>query len=142
MKKLFASNDPTKFALVDDDVFETIQKMCLKFYINNKGYFLTTAKVKLPGTMKKKQLLLHHFVWFLKTNELPSSTVDHIDINQLNNMFSNLRLATMQEQQRHRGKFKSNTSGFIGSGQSRSCICLAIRSIFLSFFIILKRNRA
>lgn len=117
MKKLYASNDKTKFALVDDDVFETIQEMGLKFSIDkreNKGYFRSTTKIKLSDMTEKKRLQLHVFVWILKTGEEPKLTIDHIDRNSSNNQFSNLRLATRQEQSQHRGKQKNNSSGYIG----------------------------
>ena len=113
-KKIFPTNDKTKYATVDDDIYETIQEMNLKFYINNKGYFMSTKWIQLPGMIKKKYLLLHRFVFILKTGEEPRSTIDHIDIDKSNNMFENLRLATRQQQQQHRGKQKSNTSGYIG----------------------------
>lgn len=115
MKKLQATNDKNAYALVDDDVFETIQEMGLKFYVNNNGYFQSTSHmIKLPGMTEKKQLQLHVFVWILNTGEKPSSEVDHVDIDKSNNMFSNLRLATRQEQQQHQGRQKNNKSGFIG----------------------------
>ena len=114
MKKLQASNDKTKYALVDDDVFETIKEMNLKFSIQPNGYFRSTAEVKFPGMMKKKRLYLHRFVFTLKTGTEPSSEVDHADIDKLNNQFSNLRLATRKEQQHNQRKRKDNTSGYIG----------------------------
>ena len=117
-KKIFASNDKTKYAIIDDDIFETIQEMGLKFRIQNKGncigHFYSTTEIKLPCMTKKKRLLLHRFVWILKMGEEPSSTIDHIDIDPSNNRFENLRLATRKEQNRHRGKLKNNKSGFIG----------------------------
>ena len=114
MKKLQSSNDKTKYSIVDDDVFETIQEMGLKFCVRPKGYFYSTKWIQLPGMEKKKCLLLHRFVFTLKTGTEPMSTVDHIDRNPANNMFSNLRLATIKQQNRHRGKKKNNTSGYIG----------------------------
>ena len=117
MKKLQSSNDETKFSLVDDDVFETIQEMGLKFSIDkreNNGYFRSTTEIKLTGMTEKKRLQLHHFVLILKTSEEPAISVDHIDRNPLNNQFENLRLATVKQQNQHKGKRKDNTSGLIG----------------------------
>lgn len=113
-KKIFANNNPDAYAIVDDDVAETIQQMGLKFYINNKVYFRSTTEIKLPGMVKKKRLFLHGFVWILKAGEEPSSEVDHIDRNSSNNQFENLRLATRKEQQHNQSKRKDNKSGYIG----------------------------
>ena len=114
MKKLFANNNKAKYALVDDDIFETIQEMGLKFSIKNDGYWYSTTEIQLPGMMKKKCLLLHRFVFTLKTGEEPTSEIDHIDRNPGNNQFLNLRLATSQQQKQNHGKLKNNTSGYIG----------------------------
>lgn len=115
-KKIFASNDKTKFAFVDDDVFDVIQQMDLKFCIHKcTGYFYSTShNIQLPGMIKKKPLQLHRFVWILKTRTEPSLTIDHIDRQPTNNQFSNLRLATKREQVQNQGKRKDNTSGYIG----------------------------
>ena len=115
MKKIYASNDPTKYALIDDDIYEIIQKMGLKFCIMPNGYLRSTShSIKLSCMSKKKRLYLHQFVYIIKTKTEPSLTIDHIDINPANNMFENLRLATRQEQQQNQGKQKNNSSGFIG----------------------------
>lgn len=113
-KQIFATNNPDAYALVDDDVFEIIKDMKLKFCILPSEYFYSTKQIQLPGMMKRKCLLLHRFVFTLKNGEEPTSTVDHIDRNKSNNQFSNLRLATIQEQSQHQGRRKSNTSGFTG----------------------------
>ena len=114
MKKIFATNDKVKYAIVDDDVFEIIKNMGLKFCIKKDGYWYLTKRIQLPGMTEKKSLLLHRFIWILKTGELPIRSVDHIDINKSNNQFSNLRLATRKQQSQHQGKQKNNTSGFVG----------------------------
>jgi hypothetical protein len=44
----------------------------------------------------------------------PGLTVDHIDRDPLNNLESNLRLATKQEQLHNQGLRRNNTSGFKG----------------------------
>lgn len=113
-KKIFANNDPTKYAIVDDDVYEIIQEIGLKFGIIKDGYFKSTSWVQLPGMAKKKYLLLHRFVWILKTGEEASSEVDHENRDKSNNQFENLRLATRKQQQHNQGKRITNTSGFIG----------------------------
>lgn len=114
MKKLQANNKKNAYAKVDDDIFEIIQEMKLKFYIKKDGYWLSTTLVQLPYMTEKKRLLLHRFVYIIKTGEESTSTVDHIDFNPANNMFSNLRLASRREQQQHRSKRNDNKSGFVG----------------------------
>ena len=114
MKKLQASNNKNAFAIVDDDVFETIKDMGLKFRVQPNGYFRSTTKIKLSDMTEKKYLYLHRFVYIIKTREEPTSTIDHADIDKSNNQFSNLRLASRREQSQHRGKQKNNTSGYTG----------------------------
>ena len=114
MKKIQANNDKNAYAMVDDDVYETIQKMGLKFCVDKRGYFQLTTEIRLPCMAKKKCLLLHRLVWILKTGEEPSSEVDHQDRNPANNCFSNLRLATKREQSHNQNKRKNNSSEFIG----------------------------
>ena len=114
MKTIQASNDQKAYALVDNDIYETIQKMGLKFRVQPDGYFRSATEIQLPGMIKKKCLLLHRLVFILKTGEEPKLSIDHIDINKSNNQFENLRLATAKQQNHHRNKQKSNTSGFIG----------------------------
>ena len=114
MKLLQASNDPTKYAFVDDDIFEIIQDMKLKFSVRPKGYFYSTTEIKLQGMTEKKRLQLHQFVIILKTRTELTSEVDHKDRDKSNNQFSNLRLATRKEQQHNRCRQKNNSSGYIG----------------------------
>ena len=115
MKTIIASNNPDAYAKVDDDIFDVIQSMGLKFCIDKrKGYWYSTKRIQLPCMNKKKCLYLHHFVWILKTGEEPTLSIDHIDIDKSNNQYCNLRLATSQQQSQHQGKRKNNTSGYIG----------------------------
>jgi hypothetical protein len=57
----------------------------------------------------------HRLFWFLQTGQDPGLlTIDHIDQNKLNNKFSNLRLATHNEQGRNKNERIDNTSGHKG----------------------------
>jgi hypothetical protein len=42
------------------------------------------------------------------------NTIDHKNLNKKDNRFINLRLATQNNQQHNRKKFKTNTSGYKG----------------------------
>lgn len=53
-----------------------------------------------------------HLAWFYMTKEWPRNTIDHIDLDSLNDRWGNLRDSNHAEQQRNRGIFRNNTSGF------------------------------
>ena len=73
----------------------------------NRGYF----KFKFRGQM----YVNHRVIYFLNTGVDPEEkTVDHEDGNGLNNKISNLRLATLSQNQDNRKKNKNNTSGVTG----------------------------
>jgi len=48
------------------------------------------------------------------TGEWPATTIDHKDRVRSNNRWSNLRLATKQQQQENRSRARNNTSGVTG----------------------------
>jgi HNH endonuclease/AP2 domain len=58
--------------------------------------------------------LSHRIAWLLKTGILPDSKIDHKDRNGLNNKWSNLRLASDQQNQANRQRGINNTSGYKG----------------------------
>lgn len=59
-------------------------------------------------------LQLHRVIWALVTGKWPEATVDHADLDRGNNRWSNLRLATMSEQNRNRGAGLAGRSGVKG----------------------------
>jgi hypothetical protein len=64
---------------------------------------------------KNKLYLAHRVFWFLHTHQDPGPlTVDHIDRNEFNNKFSNLRLATQEQQNRNQDKRSNNKTGHKG----------------------------
>lgn len=116
MKKLYASNDSTKYTTVDDDIFKMIKEMNLKFCIQSSGHYHSTKQLELPCMDKKKLLGLHVFVYIMKTGIIPTTYIDHIDGHPENNCFSNLRIATHQQNTQNQRRRKNNISGYIGVG--------------------------
>jgi HNH endonuclease len=75
--------------------------------LTNKGYLNT----KVDG----KHYPVSRIIWKLLTGEDPGdSVVDHIDMNKLNNRFSNLRLATGAENNCNCRARSHNSSGLKG----------------------------
>jgi len=73
----------------------------------DRGYF----KFKF----RSQRYINHRVIYFLNTGVDPEEkTVDHEDGNSLNNKISNLRLATLSQNQDNRKKNKNNTSGITG----------------------------
>lgn len=69
-------------------------------------------------------------IWLYMTGELPTCDVDHINHNRLDNRWSNVRLASRQENMRNATLSKASTSGFTGitwckqQGQWAAQICI------------------
>lgn len=74
-------------------------------HINN-GY----VEIKINN----KRYLAHRLAWLFMIGEFPVLDIDHTDGNRLNNVFSNLRLASKSENRMNCGVCKNNTSGFKG----------------------------
>ena len=113
MKKLELSKRGTvnkgKFALVDDDIFEEVNKYNWSWTYGKK------SEIGYAKQDKKLHIFLHVYVWKLKNGEIPEGfEVDHIDRDGLNCQISNLRLATKSENCCNREKNKKNKSGYKG----------------------------
>ncbi len=75
-------------------------------YVMKSGYRLLSVK--------KKRLYAHRVIWCMMTGIWPSVEIDHINQNKSDNRWSNLRLATRQQNARHQNITAKNTSGFKG----------------------------
>jgi hypothetical protein len=93
------------YAIVDDDVFETLGKH--KWCLNNNGYAIRRGAKNQGG----KLILMHRVVM----DKIPKNMeVDHINRDTLDNRRKNLRLATKSNNGINRGLNKNNKSGFKG----------------------------
>ncbi len=61
-----------------------------------------------------ERYLAHRLIWAWMTGQWPRDEIDHVDLNRMNNAFSNLRAATSSENKSNRRKQSNNTSGFKG----------------------------
>lgn len=59
---------------------------------------------------------VHRLVWLVETEEWPTRTIDHLDGNPLNNLFSNLRDVSQSKNLSNARKHRHNTSGVTGVG--------------------------
>lgn len=105
MKKITLTQG--KFALVDDEDFDWLNKIkwCAvkhrdNFYVHNKNI---RRMHRLIMGVEDKSIL-----------------VDHIDLNGLNNQRSNLRLATISQNNRNTKSRKNSTSKYLGVSIERS----------------------
>lgn len=90
-------------------------------YTNPDGYI----RIRLDGYT----YVAHRLAWLYVHGEWPPEQIDHIDTNQQNNTFSNLRTASNSENQQNRRRpMRTNKSGLLGvysdakSGTWRACI--------------------
>ena len=56
----------------------------------------------------------HRLAWLYMYGEFPSKQMDHLDHNRINNVISNLRCASNQENLKNQTKRRNNTSGVTG----------------------------
>jgi hypothetical protein len=62
----------------------------------------------------RANFMAHQIAWVIETGAWPLETIDHIDGDPSNNRFSNLRQATLAENQQNLKIYKNNTNGFPG----------------------------
>lgn len=116
MKKIKVGS--MKFALVDDEDFEALDK--IKWYCSIAGYAKRNKKKGDP-----QSILMHRFILGITQRNL---YVDHIDRNPLNNQRSNLRICTKAENQRNCIFKPSKTSKFKGVYRHRNKWAAVIRA--------------
>jgi hypothetical protein len=90
-----------KFAIVDDEDFEYLNKWRWKYH--KDGYAVRTAT-------KNKNIYMHREI-----NKTPKGVItDHINRNGLDNRKLNLRNSSFSQNALNTGLWKHNTSGFKG----------------------------
>lgn len=75
-------------------------------YIMKSGYRLLS--------IKKIRYYAHRVIWCIMTGDWPEKEIDHINGIKYDNRWSNLRLATRQQNAMNRGPDKTNKSGLKG----------------------------
>jgi len=78
------------------------------------------GKGYLQVNVKGEHYLLHRLAWAIMSGYFPDVQVDHIDGDKANNSWSNLRLASSQQNAWNRGKNSNNSSGYKGVRQRRN----------------------
>ena len=125
----FTSNTNKEF-YVDVDNFDIVKDYCWCEVVDkDSGY----RELRTHDATINKDIRMHQLLGFSKH--------DHIDRNPLNNRKSNLRQATIQDNNRNRSLFQNNTSGIMGvdwhksTNRWRSRINVNNNRIELGFFV-------
>ncbi|WP_169426548.1 AP2/ERF family transcription factor [Curvibacter lanceolatus] len=91
---------------IDEDIFQEICKFTWR--VSKDGYIFRKTTI---GGKKGRNLMLHRVV--LRQSD-PTKLVDHIDGNKLNNLRSNLRIASKGENTCNQMKTSNTSSQFKG----------------------------
>lgn len=104
--KLYGKNGIGKFALVDAEDFEMLNKF--RWHLLKVGY--PAYREKGRRIDYKEYVLMHRLIM----NTPEKMLTDHINMNKLDNRRANLRVCTKAENMRNKLKTKSNISGYKG----------------------------
>lgn len=127
-------------ATVDDRHYDWVSKHRWFTQKSKSGKFYATRYSFVNG--KQENLYLHREVMgVLLGRELShEEEVDHVDLNPLNNVEDNLRLASRGQNARNTSKHKDNTSGYKGVNWNTrvekwlSRICVDLKRVHLGYF--------
>lgn len=111
MKKLFLfARDGSIKAVtkVDDKDYEWLSKW--KWCCDNDGYAIRIERIK--GTNKSKGYKLHRVIMGLEHGD--QRTVDHRNLDKLDNQRHNLRIATRKQNQQNLPSYNESTSKYRG----------------------------
>ena len=97
-------------------------------------------------TLHGKRYLAHRLAWLIVTGESPMSDIDHKDRNPDNNRWSNLRLATVQQNAFNRNDYPTSQIGARGisskKGKYQAVIGVGGKDIYLGRFQTLEEAKA
>ncbi|MBT1949615.1 HNH endonuclease [Enterobacter kobei] len=62
----------------------------------------------------------HRLIWLIVTGEWPKYHIDHVDNDGTNNRWSNLRLATLNQNQHNRELSRANLTGYKGVSRANN----------------------
>jgi hypothetical protein len=93
-------------ALVDNSDFLELNKY--KWFAHFKNGWYAVRNVSKNGI--QTQVKMHRVILNVSKN----MQIDHIDGNGLNNQRKNLRICTNSQNQKNKGSYRNNTSGFKG----------------------------
>lgn len=87
-----------------------------------------------------ERILAHRLAWFYMTGKWPVATIDHSDLDSLNNRWLNLREATQAQNQMNRPARRTNKLGIKGvhqkaNGKYIATIRIAGKSMNLGTFL-------
>lgn len=91
-----------EFTILDNEDYE---KLSLFSWFLDKGY---AKRVAVKG--KDKKVSMHREIM----NAPKGFDVDHINFNKLDNRKINLRICSREQNNKHREKYKNNTTGYKG----------------------------
>jgi hypothetical protein len=107
MKKIKLSQG--KYALVDDEDFSRLSKRKWSAAKQADGTFYAVGYL---GTINKKET--NEYMHRVIMNCPKGKFIDHINHNKLDNRKKNLRICSIQENNRNMKIFRNNTSGYKG----------------------------
>lgn len=117
------------------------EAICDKEYISelNKYNWTKDNRGYVRTRINNRAVFLHHFVFILKFKKIKDGfLLDHIDRRKLNNLTSNLREATKQQNSMNRSKKTNHFKGVSfkkKTGKYDSCITLDRKYIHLGSFL-------
>ena len=141
-----------KFAPIPKDIGDYIAYNPETGILTNKVYRSSNSRVGqkvgciadrgyIILSFRDKRYLAHRLAYFLHTGIDPEEkSIDHIDGDGLNNKFSNLRLATQQQNSFNKKMAKTNTSGVTGVFWRKNinkwgvCIRVSFKRFNLGYF--------